>query len=220
MFGSLPGRSGTIKSIFVHRKYKSPSGKALRLLELRGFFFTTMKNNEVQIFEFNGQAIEFEVHTNKNVMVNATEMAKVFGSDVFQFTKSEGVKLFIEAALKPANAGLLGIESEADLLFSKQKSGTWMHRVLALKFAAWLDPNFELWIYTTIDKVVYGVYASFLKSLQKTAEADSEAKLLHDELMAENEKYLRLETLKRTMEQEKQYRMKINKSQLDIFRDA
>jgi hypothetical protein len=33
-----------------------------------------------------------------------------------------------------------------------------MHRVLALKFAAWLDPKFELWTFTTIDKILNEYY--------------------------------------------------------------
>nr|DAX79710.1 MAG TPA: N KilA-N domain [Caudoviricetes sp.] len=43
----------------------------------------------------------------------------------------------IESRQKPANAGLLGIVNESDLIISRQKSGTYMHRVLAIKFAAW-----------------------------------------------------------------------------------
>jgi len=43
----------------------------------------------------------------------------------------------------------LNIESKEDLIISKQKSGTWMHRVLALNFAAWLEPAFDLWVYAT-----------------------------------------------------------------------
>jgi hypothetical protein len=50
------------------------------------------------------------------MMINAIEMAKVFGKDLFQFTKSDNAKLFIEACLKPANAGLLGLKSSSDFL--------------------------------------------------------------------------------------------------------
>jgi hypothetical protein len=30
--------------------------------------------------------------------------------------------------------------------------GTWMHKLLAYKFAAWLNPEFELFVYSTFDK--------------------------------------------------------------------
>lgn len=109
----------------------------------------------IQKFNYQNQEIEFDLR-DKNVMVNATEMAKAFGKDLFQFTKSDSTKSFISSCLKPANAGLLNIKNEEDLIISKQKSGTFMHRILALKFAAWLDPDFELWIYHTIDELLFG----------------------------------------------------------------
>ena len=39
-------------------------------------------------------------------MINATEMALAFKKDLFQFTKREDTIAFIDACLKPANAGL------------------------------------------------------------------------------------------------------------------
>lgn len=99
---------------------------------------------ETKIHNYGNNPITFALEKNNGMMVNATEMAKAFNKDLFQFTKSESTKNFIEACLKPANAGLLGIQSEADLITSRQKVGTFMHRVLALKFAAWLSPDFEL----------------------------------------------------------------------------
>jgi hypothetical protein len=43
-----------------------------------------------------------------------------------------------------------------------------MHRVLALKFAAWLNPRFELWIYSTIDRLLFGRHVEREKSLERT----------------------------------------------------
>lgn len=123
---------------------------------------------ETKEFEYDGKVVGFEIE-DKRVMVNATEMAKAFNKDLFQFTKSESTKNFIEACLKPANAGLLGIENETDLIASRQKTGTFMHRVLALKFAAWLNPDFELWVYSTIDKILFGSYAEDEKNLKEIA---------------------------------------------------
>jgi hypothetical protein len=113
---------------------------------------------EVVHFIYQGKEVDFLPSGNENLMVNATQMAKLFGKDLFQFTKSDNTKEFIKACLKPANAGLLGVKTEEDLIISRQKSGTWMHRILALKFAAWLDPEFEVWVFTTIDKIILGHY--------------------------------------------------------------
>jgi len=64
-----------------------------------------------------GKDINFDI-SEQNIKVNATEIAKIFGKDLFQFTKSEHAKLFITECLKPANAGILGIENENDLITS------------------------------------------------------------------------------------------------------
>lgn len=108
-----------------------------------------------QIFEFNGQQVEFDL-SSANIMVNANEMAKIFGKLVPDFLRLDQTKSFINEALNNGNSHYLGIQKEQDLYISKQRSGTWMHRVLALKFAAWLDPAFELWVYITIDQLMQG----------------------------------------------------------------
>ncbi|SFG87420.1 KilA-N domain-containing protein [Pontibacter chinhatensis] len=33
-------------------------------------------------------------------------------------------------------------------------SETWMHKILALKYAAWLNPSFELWVYKQVEKLL------------------------------------------------------------------
>lgn len=114
---------------------------------------------ETKICIFKENPITFALDKNNGMMVNATEMAKAFDRDLYQFTKSEDTKKFIEACQKPANAGLLGIVNESDLIISRQKSGTYMHRVLAIKFAAWLNPDFEIWVYSTIERILFGKHA-------------------------------------------------------------
>lgn len=124
-------------------------------------------------FEFNGKEVTFETERG-NVMVNATEMAKVFNETVEHFTRLDGTQKFIEACLNNPDVGNLNIEKLEDLIVSKQKSGTYMHRILALKFAAWLNPVFELWIYATIEDLMFGSYKEDDKSLRKIAEIQVE----------------------------------------------
>lgn len=176
-----------------------------------------MENNSIQIFTFGGADVEFNFIGNQ-VMVNASEMAKIFNKDLFQFTKSEHAKAFISECLKPANAGFLGIEKEEDLIFSRQKSGTWMHRVLALKFAAWLDPAFELWVFRTIDTVLFGRYREMEAQLKQSAERKVRMENLKKEL-ATNETYQELERLEK-LEREAVYtRRKESNIQLRLFID-
>jgi hypothetical protein len=124
---------------------------------------------EIKEFKFNGAVVTFETERG-NVMVNATEMAKIFGKEPEPFMRNENTIQFVKEALKTENSRYLNIEKESDLFFSIQKVGTFMHRVLALKFAAWLNPAFELWIYATIENLMFGSYKEDDKSLKKIAE--------------------------------------------------
>ncbi|WP_291585922.1 KilA-N domain-containing protein [Bacteroides sp.] len=135
---------------------------------------------ETKICIFKENPITFALDKNNGMMVNATEMAKAFEKDLYQFTKSEDTKRFIEACQKPANAGLLGIVNESDLIVSRQKSGTYMHRVLALKFASWLNPDFELWVYSTIERILFGKHAQREESLERSLNYQTESKKLRD----------------------------------------
>ncbi len=109
-------------------------------------------------FIYKDQPVDFLPSGNDNVMVNATQMAKVFGREMKDFNKLESTKNFIDACLISDDSSLIGIKQRIDLMISKQNSGTWVHRILALKFAAWLDPMFEVWVFATIDKIILGEY--------------------------------------------------------------
>lgn len=107
------------------------------------------------IYEGNPECpVDFEPTGRDNVMVNATQMAAIFGKQVVAFMRNDDTKSFISACLNSENSHYLGVKNESDLVTSKQKSGTWMHRILALKFAAWLNSDFEVWVYITIDQIL------------------------------------------------------------------
>jgi len=138
-----------------------------------------------EICIFNGNNISFIMEKENEMMVNATEMAKIFGKQVNEFMSNETTKKFIDACLKKenspfleegksGNSRFLGIEKEEDLYTSKQKSGTWMHRVLALKFAAWLDPYFEVWVYSTIESLLFGRHVKREQSFERTISLQKE----------------------------------------------
>lgn len=148
--------------------------------------------------DFEGFKIDFEPFLKeRNVMVNATQMAKVFGKEVTHFLENASTEKFIQACLKTRNSEFLGIEKREDLVFGKQKSGTWMHRVLALKFAAWLNPEFELWVFFTIEELLFGFAKTQSKSIQRTVEIQKRIKVLKekpDKTGADFVEYLDLET--------------------------
>ncbi|MDD3688382.1 MAG: KilA-N domain-containing protein [Bacteroidales bacterium] len=131
--------------------------------------------------EFNGIRIDFDVFLReKNAMVNATQMAKIFNKDVPDFMILKNTKEFISECLKNQNSGFLGIKNEEDLVNSKQKSGTWMHRVLALKFAAWLNPAFDLWVFMTIEELLFGTARKMDASFKRTLEIQEEMNVLEE----------------------------------------
>jgi hypothetical protein len=177
---------------------------------------------ETRVFAFEENKITFNLEKDNNVMVNATEMAKVFGKDLFQFTKSEGTKSFIESCLKPANAGLLGVKSEDDLIISKQKSGTFMHRILALKFAAWLSPDFDVWVFTTIEKLLFGNSKEREASFKRTIALQNEADKLRDKPNKSGEDFERFLEISRKLNQEKSIRKNLTTEsvqEIKIFND-
>lgn len=107
-------------------------------------------------FIYQDTQIHFLLGNEKNVMVNATEMAKVFNRRIDFFLKTEPTKAFIEALKFPPVGGNLDIKSDDDIMQSRGRNGTYFHRILALKFAAWLDPNFEVWVYAKIEETLFG----------------------------------------------------------------
>jgi len=60
--------------------------------------------------------------------------------------------------------------------------GTWMHEILALEFASWLNPHFKLWIYETVHNLIIGVYQKLIESYVEFQKADEEEKLIKEEL--------------------------------------
>ena len=174
---------------------------------------------ETKICVFEENNITFLLSKDNGMMINATEMAKIFGRDLFQFTKSEGTKAFIESCLKPANAGLLNVKMEEDLLISKQKSGTFMHRVLALKFAAWLSPDFEVWVYSTVEKLLFGKHVEREESFKRTNQLRDEREKLMDKRDKTGEDFNRYLEIEILLNREKAVRTSLTKEVVSEIRD-
>ena len=140
----------------------------------------------MEILKFIYAENEIEFLVGSNIMVNATEMAKIFDKQVVAFMRNESTILFISECLKSENSHFLSIKNEEDLINSKQKTGTYMHRILALKFAAWLNPAFELWVYITIDKILN-------KHVSKMKEIAEERKIIVSKITETKNKLLQNE---------------------------
>lgn len=112
---------------------------------------------EITKFNYDGANISFEF-SDGNKMINATEMAKPFQKKVNDFLRQKGTKEYIELLEKRYGNSRIASESfRREVLrvvkggdFRGNLQGTWMDEKLALKFAAWLSPEFELWVYDRI----------------------------------------------------------------------
>ncbi len=140
------------------------------------------------------KALEFiyqenEIHflinpSNKNVMINATEMAKVFGKKTEYYLKSKSTKEFIEELELMINKTDLeserlpnGRRSDVKIIENRGHKGIYFDRRLALDFAAWLDVKFRVWIFETIDEIIFGHYKKHWEAhaAQETAKIQMES---------------------------------------------
>ncbi len=160
----------------------------------------------IQKFNFNDAEIEFDLRQGKNMMVNATEMAKAFGKEVARFMENDSTKNFIDACLKTRNSSFLGVESRDDLVTSKQRSGTWMHRILALKFAAWLSADFEVWVYLTIDQLLFGFATEIEDSISESVKLEKRKNALMNKLAKESAEFNEILEINQELERSKNRR--------------
>lgn len=147
-------------------------------------------------FTYNNQSIEF-LQGDSNIMVNATQMAKAFNKRIDFFLKSDNTKAFIEVLKFPPYGGNLKSLKDDEIIKSKGRLGTYMHRVLALKFAAWLDPKFELWVFSTIDKIIFAQFQEIKDTTVNKLKIEKERDLMIEELLKKHPddfyKFLELE---------------------------
>lgn len=174
---------------------------------------------ETKICIFNDTPITFTLSKDNGMMINATEMAKAYGKEVAHFMENERTKEFVKKALNTRNSEYLKIEKETDLVFSRQKVGTFMHRVLALKFAAWLDVDFEIWVYSTIEKLLFGKHVEREASFKRTLNLKSELDKLRDKQSKTGEDFERYLEIERNLRQEKAVRKSLTKDSINEMAD-
>ena len=94
-------------------------------------------------------------------MVNATEMAKPFKKLVADFLRLKATREYIDILEDEKRYGNPHIAQNAEILrvikggdVGEGLQGTWMHEQLALKFASWLSPRFEVWVYQKIRELL------------------------------------------------------------------
>lgn len=132
-------------------------------------------------FIYQDTQIHFALQNEGHVMVNATEMAKAFNKETRVFLKTAHAKAFIDVLLSTPNDGYISVKNSSllknerapngarseNLIIPKGSNkiidnrghmGIYFERRLALKFAAWLSPEFEVWVFSTLDTILFGNY--------------------------------------------------------------
>ena len=111
----------------------------------------------IQNFNYKGSKISFA--NGKNVMVNATEMAKSFDKRPAKWLELPSTKEFLAAltAIRKSDTALIQTNSGG----INGGGGTWMHEDVALEFARWLSPAFAIWCNDRIKELLkYGMTAT------------------------------------------------------------
>lgn len=118
-----------------------------------------MENNNLLEFEYNGSIIPFAL-TGNDVMISATEMAKLFNKRIADWKRLPSTQKYLNALLK------VGFSHLDQLIISEWGGsnqgtgrGTWMHRLVAIEFARWLSPMFSIWCNMKIDEIINNGFA-------------------------------------------------------------
>lgn len=101
----------------------------------------------MELKKFEDTLIAFDLQYD---MMNATDILKMFPEKrMNNFLRLDSTKAFIEVLEKKLNTPNGAIKKSAG-----RYGGTYMHKLLAYKFAAWLSPEFELFVYDTFNKSI------------------------------------------------------------------
>jgi anti-repressor protein len=120
------------------------------------------------VYSYNDFPITFE--KGEGVMVNATQMAKVFGKVTKDWLRTNPSKEFISSLSAVRHI------CPTDLVKKVQggtpdQQGTWMHEDVAMEFARWLSPKFAIWCNDRIKELLQHGSTSVFNTPKTFAEA-------------------------------------------------
>ena len=123
-------------------------------------------NNSLIQFDYNGAVIPFMM-TGNDVMINATEMIKLFpGKRINNFLRTDQTTELLVQLADELGVALKSVTGEYNPQLIKivqggipGNQGTWMHRKIAIAFAMWLSPVFYSWCLGKIDEIINQGYA-------------------------------------------------------------
>lgn len=173
---------------------------------------------------YQGHEIHFLVNPHdKNVMINATEMAKLFDKRTNNYIRNEATQEFMNAIKRTHIRGQIGeVQTENinyKLIEDRGRNGIYFCELLAIDFATWLDVDFKLWVYQKIQEVIFGNYKKHWEAHAQQEQARVAMDLLKDQLLINPTP----ETVAEYFEQEKNWKQakyeksKAIRNQLSLF---
>ena len=116
-----------------------------------------MENNII-VFDYQGSNIPFEL-TGNDVMINATEMAKPFGKRPSKWLELPSTKEYLNAICDVRKLDITQLIISFKGNSKDIQQGTWFHRLVAIRYAQWLNPYFAVWVDMKIDEIINQGYA-------------------------------------------------------------
>lgn len=107
------------------------------------FYLCVMLTTETKVFQYNGSTVSFRKGNRRDVMVNASEMARPFHKQPSDWMRLKQTKEVI--ASLSAVRGIPRTELVRVIRGGCGIQGTYFHEDVALEFARWLSPLFAIW---------------------------------------------------------------------------
>lgn len=139
-----------------------------------------MKTNQVMLRPMGCFSVE---QRTKDGMFNATALLKQWNEsagekkEIKKFFENQNTKEFISALIEEEN--LNGEKSAYLTSRGKYSGGTWMHPILFVKFAMWLNPRFEV-------KVIKFIYDQMIAYRNEAGDAYRELSMAVAKIVAPN----------------------------------
>lgn len=124
--------------------------------------------------------------------------------------KNDGKFTHIRGNSKPIN--------KEDILQTRGQNGTWMHRILALEFAGWLDTKFKIWVWRTIDKILLGHYRDVKIAVYEKMKAERARDEMREKLIKENPEFLEFLQLEGKISESEAKRQKALRASMAQFK--
>lgn len=105
-----------------------------------------------------------------------------------------------------------------DILQTRGKNGTWMHRILALEFAGWLDTKFKVWVWKTIDKILLGHYREVKAAVYEKMKAENDRDEMKKRLLKDNPEFADFLVLEGKISESEAKRQKAIKASMAQFK--